>query len=106
MYYAQLAVSDKCALRPAAAKKHIGLAFAYERNAADLVADETIEPTRSVLHRSAATLALECGEIAEARRLVRQGQQNAPLDFAVELQELWDKIEKEHPSPEGAEGNE
>jgi hypothetical protein len=39
-------------------------AFAKERAAADLVAMQfDLEPTRSVLHRSTAVLALECSEL-------------------------------------------
>ena len=45
-------------------------AFELEREAAQLLLQSfDVEPTRSVLYRSAATLALECGEFAEARRL-------------------------------------
>ena len=46
-------------------------AFSVERAAADLVADLFgLEPTRSVLHRSAATLAVECSELREAEKLI------------------------------------
>jgi hypothetical protein len=46
-------------------------AFAKERAAADLVANQLdFEPTRAVLHRSAAVLALECSELREAERLI------------------------------------
>jgi hypothetical protein len=42
-------------------------AFAKERAAADLMANQfDLEPTRSILHRSAAVLALECSELREA----------------------------------------
>src|SRR5438067_95415 len=42
------------------ARERLRQAFDCERRAADLVAgDRLLEPTRSVLHRSAATLALE-----------------------------------------------
>ena len=45
-------------------------ALAKERAAADLVANEwDFEPTRSVLHRSAALLAIECALLREAERL-------------------------------------
>jgi hypothetical protein len=43
------------------ARERFRQAFDCERRAADLVAgDLALEPTRSVLHRSAASLALEC----------------------------------------------
>ena len=46
-------------------------AFEKELRAAELVAtDLEAEPTRSVLHRSAATLAIDCGEIHTAERLI------------------------------------
>lgn len=64
-------------------------AFLLEREAADGVADATIEPTRAVLHRSAATLALDCGEIAEAVRIANRGLTgNPPADIADELQKV------------------
>ena len=45
-------------------------AFALEREAALALRDTTeVEPTRSVLLRSAASLALACGETREAERL-------------------------------------
>lgn len=65
-------------------------AFAKERAAADLVADRfDLEPTRSVLHRSAAVLALECSELREAERLIgRALAGNPPDDIADELRDL------------------
>ena len=46
-------------------------AFEHERQAADLVASHTaLEPTRSVLHRSGATLALEGAALRDAERLI------------------------------------
>ena len=46
------------------------LAFEHEREAAGLCWGQLdFEPTRSVLHRSAASLAVECGEGREAERL-------------------------------------
>ncbi|HAX88000.1 MAG TPA: hypothetical protein DCY91_17470 [Cyanobacteria bacterium UBA11370] len=65
-------------------------AFAKERTAADLIANQLdLEPTRSVLHRSAAVLALECGELREAERLIgRALAGNPPDDIADELRDL------------------
>jgi hypothetical protein len=65
-------------------------AFGKERAAADLVADRLdLEPTRSVLHRSAAVLALECSELREAERLIgRALAGNTPDDIANELRDL------------------
>lgn len=65
-------------------------AFEKERAAADLVADQfELEPTRAVLHRSAATLAVECGELRYAERLIgRALAGNPPEDIANELRDL------------------
>ena len=46
-------------------------AFKREREAALTTENQVeFEPTRSVLHRSAASLALECDEVREAERLI------------------------------------
>jgi len=65
-------------------------AFAQERAAADLVANLfDLEPTRSILHRSAAVLAVECSELREAERLIgRALAGNPPDDIANELRDL------------------
>lgn len=65
-------------------------AFDKERAAADLVADQfDLEPTRSVLHRSAAVLALECRQLREAERLIgRALAGHPPADIADELRDL------------------
>jgi len=65
-------------------------AFVKERAAADLAANQfDLEPTRSVLHRSAATLAVECAELRDAERLIgRALAGNPPADIADELRDL------------------
>ena len=65
-------------------------AFTKERAAADLVADQfNFEPTRSVLHRSSAALAIECHELREAERLIgRALSGDPPDDIANELRDL------------------
>ncbi|MGF1518900.1 MAG: hypothetical protein ACFCVB_14010 [Nodosilinea sp.] len=65
-------------------------AFAKERAAADLVADQLdLEPTRAVLHRSAAVLALECHQLREAERLIGRALAGyPPNDIANELRDL------------------
>jgi hypothetical protein len=65
-------------------------AFAKDQAAADLVANQLdLEPTRAVLHRSAAVLALECSELREAERLIgRALAGNSPEDIADELRDL------------------
>lgn len=64
-------------------------AFEYEAAAAKLMADTALEPTRSVLHRSAATLALDCGEIREAEKLIATALAgDPPPEVAQELRAL------------------
>jgi len=69
-------------------------AFDKERNAAVLVANDLkLEPTRSVLHRSAASLAMECGEIREAERLIGLALSgNPPDEIAGELRDLLHQV--------------
>ena len=66
------------------------LAFELEREAAQTLLQRLrVEPTRSVLFRSAATLALECGEMDEARLLAFQGLAGfPPKEIAAELREI------------------
>jgi tetratricopeptide (TPR) repeat protein len=71
-------------------------ALEHEREAAELVAaDGAVEPTRSVLFRSAATLALDCGEIREAERLIAMALAgNPPHEIAEELRDLLEDIRR------------
>jgi hypothetical protein len=65
-------------------------AFAKERAAADLIAHQLdLEPTRSVLHRSVAVLAIECAQLREAECLIgRALAGNLPDDIAGERRDL------------------
>lgn len=69
-------------------------AFEKERLAAELIVSNlAAEPTRSVLHRSAATLAIDCGEIAAAERLIAIALSgNPPQEIAEELKDLFVQI--------------
>jgi tetratricopeptide (TPR) repeat protein len=69
-------------------------AFDRERQAAEMSApDLALEPTRSVLHRSAATLAWRCGEYREAERLITTALSgNPPPDIAEELRDLLMRV--------------
>jgi hypothetical protein len=69
-------------------------AFEKERLAAELtVSNLAAEPTRSVLHRSAATLAIDCGEITTAERLIAVALSgNPPEEIAEELKDLFVQI--------------
>src|SRR5688572_8760916 len=70
-------------------------ALEKERAAAAFFAtDLTFEPTRSVLHRSAASLALACGDLPEVRRLIATALRgNPPSDIAEELRQLAHKVD-------------
>jgi len=69
-------------------------AFTKESSAAALIANHwESEPTRSVLHRSAASLAIECGEFEIANRLIATALSgNPPVEIAEELQDLFIQI--------------
>jgi hypothetical protein len=69
-------------------------AFLLEREAASLsAADLTFEPTRSVLHRSAASLAIDCGEYREAERLITAALSGEPpAEIADELRDLLEQV--------------
>ena len=69
------------------------LAYEKEKEAAQLLADEDIEPTRAILHRSAATLAFRCEMHQEAKRLIYQALAgNPPDDIEEELNDLLGKV--------------
>ena len=55
--------------------------------------EEYIEPTYSVLHRSAATLALDCNELRKAEQLAAKALAEEPPDFvAAELREVLEQV--------------
>ena len=76
------------------ARERLRQAFDHERQAADLVAgDFSQEPTRAVLHRSAASLALQCGALREAERLIAAALSGDPPDeIAEELRDLLEQV--------------
>lgn len=67
-------------------------ALLAERDCAEAFAERLdFEPTRSILYRSAATLALDAEDHAEAIRLAQTGLDgNPPAELADELQEVAD----------------
>jgi len=68
-------------------------AFELERRAATALVDTQIEPTRSVLLRSAASLALDCHDTREAERLIAIGLAgNPPAPIADELRDLLETV--------------
>lgn len=80
--------------------KLIKLAFQQEKEAAwALFYNFEAEPTRSVLFRSAAWLAFNCGELREAEKMVAAGLVgNPPLEIITELRTLYRKILTSHNS--------
>jgi hypothetical protein len=65
-------------------------ALAKEQAAADLLAPLlSLEPSRSVLHHSAASLAIACSELRIAEQLINRALAgNPPADIADELRDL------------------
>ena len=82
------------ALRPDVARELYRRAFELERNAAlEFLRKPEVEPTRSVLFRSAASLALDCGEFLEAEKMVCHGlAANPPADLRAELRQLYEQM--------------
>ena len=76
------------------------LAFEKESEAAGVLNDEDVEPTRSILHRSAATLAYRCEMYDDAKRLVHRALAgNPPSDIEYELNDLLHKVKLAQNSP-------
>ncbi len=69
-------------------------AFEKERLAAELIVNDlAAEPTRSILYGSAATLAIDCGEIHSAENLIAVALSgNPPTEIAEELKDLFVQI--------------
>jgi hypothetical protein len=74
--------------------KLLAEALRFESAAADNVADDTsLEPTRSVLHRSAASIALQLFDTKTAKRYVDEGLQGKPPEeIREELRTLSEQI--------------
>src|SRR5215218_2005638 len=69
-------------------------AFELERDAAGLLSDDLgFEPTRSVLHRSAASLAIDCRDYRAAERLIATALAgDPPEEIANELRDLLEQV--------------
>ena len=68
-------------------------AFELEAEVARLVANTDVEPTCSVLHRSAASLAIDCKEYREAERPIATALSgNPPIEIAEELRDLLEQV--------------
>jgi type II secretory pathway component PulM len=84
----------------AQAKEILQQALDLEAEAAGMVADDlSAEPTRSVLHRSAATLAIECSELQQAEKLIAVALAGSPPSvLEAELKDLLMQINLHHGS--------
>lgn len=94
MSFVDMALMARRDGRPDEATKFFALAFEAERTAALLLKDRgaDAEPTRSILLRSAATLALDCGELREAERLSAIALSGEPPEeIAEELRDVLDR---------------
>jgi hypothetical protein len=75
------------------ARMHFEKAYELEAQAAHLTSDPALEPTRSVLHRSAASLAFNCGKMREAEKLIAVALAGDPPEaIARELRELMRQV--------------
>ncbi len=94
MDYAERAFQAKRSKRQQEATHLFREAYTREAEAARLVNDQNgPEPSRSVLLRSAASLALHCGELREAEKLVALVLLgDAPLEIAEEVRDLLEEI--------------
>ncbi|MCY3779700.1 MAG: hypothetical protein OXG78_05275 [Chloroflexi bacterium] len=73
--------------------KYMENAFELEKQAALMIQSEESEPTRSVLHRSAASLAFKCKKYREAEWLVSRALSgNPPGEIMNELRRLNRKV--------------
>ncbi len=94
MDIAEEASFEQAAGRVDHAKKLYAAAFELERQAAELLDTRLdLEPTRSVLFRSAASLAVDCGEFRAAERLLARALAgDPPPEIASELRDLFEQV--------------
>jgi hypothetical protein len=69
-------------------------AYEFEKQAAEIYGiNSSEEPTRSVLYRSAASMALECGELKSAQKLIVAGLSGEPpIEIEDELKDLFEQV--------------
>jgi tetratricopeptide (TPR) repeat protein len=106
MNYAQDAIVADAKGDKAAALTLYEQAFALEKEAANLfILSFEKEPTRSVLFRSAASLAMNCKQYDEAKRMIHLGLAgNSPDEIVDELLQLSKQIDKAvKKAPSGSE---
>jgi len=94
MDLAEKAMIERARGRPAAAQKHLAEALKKEEKAARLaVHNGAPEPTRSILLKSAAHLAVDAGELRLAEQLIAIALAGEPPDdMAAELRTLFEEV--------------
>lgn len=94
MSLAEEASFEQTAGRDDRARELYRAAFTREREAAELLdARIDLEPTRSVLFRSAASLALDCGDPQAAEKLLARALSgDPPPEIASELRDLYEQV--------------
>ena len=94
MEFADEALLAKMEGKEAVSLKFFEKAFLLEKEAFDSIEDEKVDPfPKYILIRSAASLALNCGNYQEAERLIQLGLANgAPQSIKDELEELQGKL--------------
>ncbi len=94
MELADEAALEEAAGRVSRAKELYSAAFERDRQAAErLDASLEMEPTRSVLFRSAASLALDCDDSRAAEKLIVRGLAgDPPPEIATELRDLLEQV--------------
>lgn len=95
MELAENALVARARQGPEEATRFLQQAFESEAKAARLASGRlAVEPTRSVLYRSAASLALQCGKTREAERLIAAALSGEPPDdIAEELRDLLEQVQ-------------
>jgi hypothetical protein len=94
MDLAEMAFVAKLKGDPESAENLLREAYKKESDSAKLLVDEyDFEPTRSILFRSAASLAMECNDLQGAEELIAFGLSgNPPEEIAEELRDLLEKV--------------
>ena len=93
MELAEIALSERARGNVEEANAFFEQALGSELNAIEAL-DVIVEPTWSVLHRSAATLAMDCRKFRQAERLVgRALAEDPPAEIQEELRDLWEQIQ-------------
>lgn len=89
-----VAFSEKAKGNQKKASELFLMALEREKEAASLVFNKyELEPTRSILYRSAASIALQCNELREAEKLIAHALSgNPPDEIAEELRDLLEQV--------------